>query len=207
MKRVGLLCLAVVLAFGALGVAYAPWTDEVYITQTVATGDVSIGFSKALITILDDDKDIASAEASFVGESIGIDALGRDIYPGVDILIANAYPCIEVIEVVDIASAGSIPVHITSIDITVRRLVPGPEEDLDVLVVGGTGAPGDPLILQVWEDGVVVMNLALVNALDVQLHQGGVTALEIHKKFKQPMQQDATYVMTVKITGTQYNWP
>jgi len=40
MKRIGLLCLAIVLALGTLGVGYAAWTDTVYITGTVNTGNV-----------------------------------------------------------------------------------------------------------------------------------------------------------------------
>jgi len=40
MKKFGLLCLALVLALGALGVGYAAWTDTVYINGTVNTGEV-----------------------------------------------------------------------------------------------------------------------------------------------------------------------
>jgi len=42
MKKIGLLCLALVLALGALGVGYALWWDEVTIEGTVQTGTVSI---------------------------------------------------------------------------------------------------------------------------------------------------------------------
>jgi hypothetical protein len=38
LKRMGLLALALVLALGALGVAYAAWTDSVYINSAVETG-------------------------------------------------------------------------------------------------------------------------------------------------------------------------
>ncbi len=207
MKRVGLVCLAIVLALGALGVAYAPWTDEVYIEQNVQTGDVAIGFAKAFGVVAYDEKEIASISWKLTGERLGEDFDGRDIYEGVEILIENAYPCIEVWEIVDIASAGSIPVHITDIDVSVRRISPDPEDELEVLWVSGTGEEGDPAKLQVREGGVVVINLLLINAVGVQLHEGDVTSLEIDKKFKQPMMQDATYVMTIKITGTQYNWP
>ncbi len=42
MKKIGLLCLALVLALGALGVGYAAWTDTITIQGTVNTGSVDI---------------------------------------------------------------------------------------------------------------------------------------------------------------------
>jgi hypothetical protein len=42
MKKVGLFCLALVLAIGALGVGYAAWTDTIFINGTVNTGSVDI---------------------------------------------------------------------------------------------------------------------------------------------------------------------
>jgi hypothetical protein len=45
MKKIGLLCLALVLALGALGVGYASWTDQIAIFGTVETGEVCIEFT------------------------------------------------------------------------------------------------------------------------------------------------------------------
>jgi hypothetical protein len=42
MKKIGLLCMALVLALGMLGVGYAMWKDEVTIEGTVNTGTVEI---------------------------------------------------------------------------------------------------------------------------------------------------------------------
>jgi hypothetical protein len=42
LKRMGLLALALVLALGALGVAHALWTDEVYLEGAVETGTLDI---------------------------------------------------------------------------------------------------------------------------------------------------------------------
>lgn len=42
MRKIGLLCLALVLALGTLGVGYAAWTDSVTITGTVNTGTVDL---------------------------------------------------------------------------------------------------------------------------------------------------------------------
>ena len=42
MKKFALLCLAIVLALGALGVGYAAWTDTIYIDGTVNTGSLCL---------------------------------------------------------------------------------------------------------------------------------------------------------------------
>ena len=44
MRKFGLLCLALVLALGALGVGYASWTDTIFVTGTVETGSVCLDF-------------------------------------------------------------------------------------------------------------------------------------------------------------------
>lgn len=45
MKKIGVICIALVLALGSLGVGYAAWTDTVTIAGTVTTGDVNWEFS------------------------------------------------------------------------------------------------------------------------------------------------------------------
>ena len=42
MKKIGLICLALVLTLGALGVGYAAWTAEVAINGTVQTGSLDL---------------------------------------------------------------------------------------------------------------------------------------------------------------------
>jgi hypothetical protein len=42
LKRIGLLALALVIALGSLGVAYAAWTDTVYVSTAVQTGTLDI---------------------------------------------------------------------------------------------------------------------------------------------------------------------
>jgi len=39
MKKIGLICLAVVLAVGAIGFGYANWSQTLTITEEVNTGD------------------------------------------------------------------------------------------------------------------------------------------------------------------------
>jgi len=42
MKKLGLICLTLVLALGALGIGYAAWTDTITISGTVNTGSVDL---------------------------------------------------------------------------------------------------------------------------------------------------------------------
>jgi len=44
MKKIGILCLALVIALGALGIGWASWTDTIFVSGTVCTGDVCLGF-------------------------------------------------------------------------------------------------------------------------------------------------------------------
>ncbi len=49
MKKFGILCLALVIALGTLGVGYAAWTDTIFIDGTVNTGSVVLGFDPGRI--------------------------------------------------------------------------------------------------------------------------------------------------------------
>ena len=55
MKKIGLICLAVVLALGGLGIGFAHWDDQLYINGEIQTGEVLIGF---VWQETDDDEDI-----------------------------------------------------------------------------------------------------------------------------------------------------
>jgi hypothetical protein len=58
MKKIGLLCLALVLALGTLGVSYAMWDKYIYIDTTVNTGEVNAEFVSAFT---DDDGTVDDA--------------------------------------------------------------------------------------------------------------------------------------------------
>jgi hypothetical protein len=49
MKKIGLLCLALVLALGTLGIGYAAWIDTIHIEGTVTTGSLCWEFTDCLM--------------------------------------------------------------------------------------------------------------------------------------------------------------
>ena len=206
MKKIGLLCLALVLALGALGVGYASWTDTIFVTGTVNTGTVSLGFSKILESEVDEfeDKEVGSISGQLTGAVLcQIDYAGvpRDVREKAEFTMLNAYPCYETAVVVDVASCGTVPVIIDGLTITMVR-VDAAGAVLETLTwVGTTGQSGYFNNAA----GETVFAIDVVNLVGSQLHQGDKNAVEFDMHVKQPAEQNAIYIITVTITGIQWN--
>ena len=98
MKKIGLLCLALVLALGSLGMAGALWSDWLYIDGYVYTGD--IGAEWSIEAFYDNEgKDFSGIDAWLVDPGYMI----IDIY--------NAYPSVTYTVEWNIECTGSIPIH------------------------------------------------------------------------------------------------
>lgn len=121
MKKIGLLCLAIVLALGTLGVGYAMWSDEVVIEGTVDTGTLRLGIFHAYVERLEQDKDVATVDLSFEGPILEKEFAGfgtKMAYDKLVVALNNTFPCLTVDIAFYLACVGSIPVHITGINIT-----------------------------------------------------------------------------------------
>ena len=211
MKKIGLLCLALVLALGTLGVGYAHWADTVYINQTVETGVVKLGFAKIVTGEKPEyeGKDVGSISGNLSGEIVGYvphPIPGGEpipVYSEVVVLVKNAYPCYEVWDIVDVANVGTIPVIISKLTVSMKDVDTGEElvwEDW-VDLPPGVDMGGDFKN----EAGEAVLNFWAINLVGDQIEPGGVNALEIHKHLKQEAKQGATYKITISITGIQWN--
>jgi predicted ribosomally synthesized peptide with SipW-like signal peptide len=123
-KKIGLICLALVLALGALGVGYAHWSDTVTINQTITTGEVACGVAaKAYEYPEAENKDVCTVTVTpgtkrfdkVIG-AVPADALfsagSHAFYDSVTISIAKYYPCLRVDEDFVIANAGTIPIRL-----------------------------------------------------------------------------------------------
>jgi hypothetical protein len=97
MKKIALICLALVIALGGLGVASALWWDWLYIDAWVETGDIGVEWS--LEGFGDNEiKDVSEVYAWISGPVLYVD-------------IYNAYPCVTYWVHWDMVCTGTVPVH------------------------------------------------------------------------------------------------
>jgi hypothetical protein len=126
MKKIGLLCLALVLALGTLGVGYAMWSDQVTITGTVNTGSVEISINETSNTYVY--KNITS-RAMIMSPVPLVDpgllyvasATAADVSNATDkkvqMTFDNIFPTLTPIEAdVILHYTGSVPVHVVLLD-------------------------------------------------------------------------------------------
>ena len=99
MKKIGLLCLALVLALGSLGVAGALWSDWLYIDGYVETGYIGAEWSLETWYVVEE------KEVSFIDAYLNAD---RNV---MTVNIWNAYPSATYVVKWDIHNTGSIPIH------------------------------------------------------------------------------------------------
>jgi len=151
MKKFGLICLALVLALGALGIGYAAWTDTVTIDGSVATGDVDVNVVEVSSTFV---YKILTATGGTPGEMVVHHVWGStDPSPpegtvDVDyILVASAVAVITAEDEVDVTMTNLFPsadfkvdflLHYDgSIPARIKMGSPGSEDDI---VFTGTDA-------------------------------------------------------------------
>jgi hypothetical protein len=110
MKKIGLICLVLVLAVGALGVSYALWSDSLFLEGTVETGEVEV----CIVSIASDDVGIDPGHNKDVGwvETQIVDCNTATI------TIHDGYPCYETYIHFTSAIGGTIPVILEEINIT-----------------------------------------------------------------------------------------
>jgi len=202
MKKIGLLCLALVLALGALGVGYAMWYDEVTIEGTVDTATLRLGIVKAEAELYQD-KDVATVELSFEDPIIPWEC---EVPPGAEeyaygtlvVTLNNTFPCLTVDIEFYVGNAGSIPIHITAIEMT------DPTGELTVVWnvnPSNTGyfyrTGGDPV-----EDRV--MTFTVINLVCSQLHGCIPDKADLILHVEQPAEQNHQYKFEFKVIGEQW---
>jgi len=132
MKKFGLLCLALVLALGALGVGYAMWTDTVTLTASVTTDDVDLCITPIGVTggpFTTDPSGGVSLDPSGLGSTCGppivfgqgVPSERKDVASTdvnyvdchtLGITITNAYPYYGAAVDFEVCNEGSVPVKL-----------------------------------------------------------------------------------------------
>ena len=215
MKKICLICLALVLALGALGVGYAMWSDEVVIEGTVDTGTLRLGIWRAVVERIEQgggveqQKDVATVELSFEGPILKKEFQGfpgeRWAYEKLKVALNNSYPDLTVDVAFYMACVGSIPVHISAINIS------DPSEYLtwEWVVKPVQGSPG-PHYGHFYRTGdpekEPVINITL-GGLQIcqQFHWCDWDKADLIIHVKQPAEQDHEYQFLVEIEGEQFD--
>ena len=217
MKKIGLLCLALVLALGALGVGFAHWADTITIDQTVETGSVKVGVFG--VTQYSENKDVLDLTLShgaykFSKEITDAQVPGAALFgPGVyafyesaSVNITNLYPSLWVLEDFVIGSVGTVPVKL-KVTLTVTD-PDGVYDHMDmswtVFLNGVSQASGSGKATVKGVDGELAKIKAALEG--IQLHECDVLVLYIDKHLQQEAPQDsqaASFTMTVE--AVQWN--
>lgn len=218
MKKIGLICLAIVLVLAGLGVGYATWKDDVQIDGTVEMGALTLAFDPdELLTCVDNEdllpvpKDIGWGEIYYDPDSyIYDDHTDKYGYKTLVLKVHGAYPSYEIhFPTVVVRNIGTIPAHITDINLW------DPTGELQwKWVLGPPQAPGDPAVGFFWKDfngngsydaDEEVINVDIVNFVCVQLEPCESTKGEIDLHFKEAAEECHEYSFKISIVGVQWN--
>jgi hypothetical protein len=168
MKKIALLCLALVLALGAMGVGYAMWYEDLYIDGTVYTGEVYAYWDFCGCFDIES-KDVGTT-------SCQIDQADPRI---LHVTVDNGYPYYFGDCEVEFCIGGTVPVHFESIEFvpinfTMASARGADDGELWIDLVDGVGSqmhPGDCTALSF---KVEVQQCALQNT-DPDYPPGGYT--------------------------------
>lgn len=194
MRKVGLLILALVIALGALGVGYAKWSDTVAINGSINSGTLCMTWATAAnfdpcSTTFHADPKYAPAGVDFWDKDVACTTV--TLSPDgktATVVVTNAYPGYYNDIEMEYINCGTIPIKISSFNITPVDFVRDPTPDWTV-------ADGDG---QIWIDWTTT-------GVGFQFHPGEKGTSSFKMLVSQDAAQDATYTFTITIVGAQWN--
>ncbi|RLG56696.1 MAG: hypothetical protein DRN83_03440 [Hadesarchaea archaeon] len=181
-KMIGIFA-TLIIALGMSGVAFAHWSETLYINGTVYTGELDAEWSVHSIW----DNEPSNKDVS--GMTITpVDSDSDGDYDQLDVVISNAYPSIDYYAILDVHNNGSIPLH------TYITIDPGNLPDGTTLEFTGIndifgGPPVPPL-----ENGA-------------QIHPGRWAYARLHVHLPQSAAENTTYTFTITVEAVQWNEP
>lgn len=231
LKKMGILALALLIALGAMGTAYAAWTDSVYIEGTVYTGTLDIDIAGVSSTFVY--KVPGAPDTGFGPETVVHYVYGEDDPepPDGGTLIASAvtvdtssagddvdsatmtfdglFPEIDFWADLELEYMGSIPAKISMLEI----YADDPSETrLEALWQRGRDTKDDPVRYGAWIDGEIKPDGSSIwtfveDPLGLQLHQFDMVHISLHICLPQEaeFQNISDLGFTGIITAIQWN--
>lgn len=169
---------ALMIALAMTGVAFAHWSETLYISGTVSTGEVDADFDSASSNdppgTVDPgyDKNVGCTEVTGIGTKT------------LTVTVTNGYPCYSSRIDYAITNTGTIPVKIQSIEI----------EPTNFTLASASGSNDGEVYVE-------VTGIAVGDQIDPSQEKNG--DLEIH--IEQCAEEKATYTFTVTILLIQWN--
>ena len=236
MKKIGLLCLALVLALGSLGIGYAMWSETLTVTGYVGTGWVDVNFhSQYDNDINSNDPMEAGSWSGFVaGTPVWSGARGNKnvasttssftwaIKPSTDgnfatLTIANGYPCYWGSVVWDVQNDGSIPVKLHSVNLVelsrnAQSVWTGSIPlDIGTLYFVDTAPPNIDETLDAGDDFSFILSEKWTDQIDpvsmVGALHNGLGYLDVTVHVEQDAEQKMNYDFVIEYVFANWNEP
>lgn len=207
MKKTGLICLALVLALGSLGVGYALWSDTAFLDVSVQTGNVEWEYLRPPISpgepprppiVTQDDtgddpplflKDVANTTWLY------IDSDSDGDFDTLQITISNAYPGYTNHCAFWVHGKGSVPLHIEKVHFLVNDIVVETKTAIGGISFDlGDGAIAGDDVYVYWGDN-----------FGAQLHECDFADMSFDITILQPSPQGATMSFEIQLEAVQYN--
>jgi len=178
-KKLAAIFAALMVALLVAGVSYALWSETITISGSVIMGEVDVEWTWG--DPYDDDDKVSGKDVSDM-TVIPVDNDGDGDVDELEVIINNAYPCINYYLPIDINNTGSIPVIIS--DVTI---------DSGNLPAGAT--------LEILEDKVNDPDIGV----GVQLEPGEEAYGVLHVHLSNEADENAEYTFSISITVVQWN--
>ena len=225
-KKIVVMPLMLILALGISGVAFAHWSDMVYIEGTVEMGSLTLAFDyvepPSCTEYYRNPDTGVLVPGEWLGKEVGdvgcrYDGLVEDPHSGkigyetLYVEVTNAYPQYIVHTFFKLHNIGTVPINIKEYIITGEKRNSEGTVIYDLL----WHDPDGDWIGSLWEDvngnGIVdegdleVINLEITNALPYQIDPCRTNKAEIDMEFKQDAEECHIYTVHVSIVGIQWN--
>jgi hypothetical protein len=154
MKKIGLIAIIVVLAFGIIGVGYAAWSQNINITSTVSVGSYVINIAQSPAATATNDAGSVGLTGTATITIGSVISTGSNA--GFSITIANGYPGLTLKVPYSVSNTGSVPAKISAVKIGTK---------------GGT--------LGSWNGGLTNISYGTATDITVQNTSDGSTTLDL----------------------------